>query len=392
MSSINILHASDLHISPDYCLRSSIDRLSDVDDPWDFSVQGVRGKGKAGYDSVKAFIKKTASSHHPGVLESLAEFIYANSKARAGAEEISAATRLDCVMLSGDLATTGRKGDIEQVRKFLSSSPNPKYPHKSNDPHYREATLAAAGIPIIFLPGNHDRFQPTNTPYNGVPIVFAPGGTLFDGLGADYRKQPVQKTTVPSQGGIQGLKVMILTADFSLRKLGDHDGRYGWLAQGRAIGQDYQSVLDDLTAETRNVKTHKGTDDVLCILWGIHFPPFFPGIKSTNRLIGEAAFVKAATQEGVHGILSGHTHEQLTYANPGLPCPVFCCGTTTQYEPRAMPGGSEQSNLLKGNTFQILNVSGDGSEGVRVVPHHYRVFGINDGSGQLLWQWRRVPT
>jgi len=122
----------------------------------------------------------------------------------------------------------------------------------------------------------------------------------------------------------------------------------------------------------------------------IHFPPSFQGIKNTNRLLGEADVLKAAHDEDVDGILAGHTHKQLTYTNPASNCPVYCCGTTTQFEPRSMPGGPDEHNLLKGNFFQILSISSD--YGVpRITVQHFRLFGVRDWSGQILLEWKKIP-
>lgn len=393
MSSINILHASDLHLSPDAYLRSSVDRWSDLDDVWDYSPSGIIEKARAAGESIKALIKKHASSQHPEALESLARFIYINSKSTPPSQESQDHARLDAVVLTGDLATTGREDDIKQVKYFLSAHPHPRHPYTSDDPKYKDATLAGVGIPVIFLPGNHDRFQPKNSLHDQVPVVFAPGGTLFDGLGVDYRKEPVQKKEISTPIENGELRVMILTADFTLRQLGDHSGRFGWLAQGRANGQNYRRILDELIEKTRQVRLKTRENDVLCVLWAIHFPPFFPGIQPTNMLLGQNEFAKAATDEKVDGILAGHTHEQLTYRNPALKCRVFCCGTTTQFEPQALPGGRDQEEVTKGNSFQVINVSlSDHGNAVRVTAQDYRLYGIKDQyTEQTLWEWRKVP-
>lgn len=390
MSSINILHASDLHISVDACLRSPIDRWSDLEKGWDLSLGGIKEKTKALRDSARALIKRSASSHHPDILESLTEFIIENSNPTAAAGADPSIPKLDAVVLTGDLATTGRKGDIDELEKFFTANPNPRLPYKSNDRDYRGATLAAVSIPVIFLPGNHDRFRPTVRFYSGVPIYFAPDGVRFDGLGIDYRVKPVQTKPLPVPRGITGLAVTILTADFTLHKLGDHEGRFGWLAQGKAIGTKHQPILDRLIAETRQARKQKQTGEVLCILWCIHFPPSFPGMKDPHKLLGELEVLKAAHDEGVDGILAGHKHEQRTYSSPASKCPVYCCGTTTQYEPRSMPGGPDEHNLLKGNTFQILSITRD-HEVARIAVQHFRLFGTQDWSGETLWEWKRVP-
>lgn len=138
MSSINLLHASDLHISIDGCLRSPLDRWSDVEKLWDLSLGGFTEKAKALGGSLKALVKKGASSYHPDILESLTEFIIENSNPTSAAGTAPSIPTLDAVVLTGDLATTGRKTDIDEVKRFFTANPNPRLPYKSKRFHPSE--------------------------------------------------------------------------------------------------------------------------------------------------------------------------------------------------------------------------------------------------------------
>lgn len=100
---------------------------------WDLSLGGFTEKAKALGGSLKALVKKGASSYHPDILESLTEFIIENSNPTSAAGTAPSIPKLDAVVLTGDLATTGRKTDIDEVKRFFTANPNPRLPYKSKD-------------------------------------------------------------------------------------------------------------------------------------------------------------------------------------------------------------------------------------------------------------------
>jgi hypothetical protein len=153
----------------------------------------------------------------------------------------------------------------------------------------------------------------------------------------------------------------MLAADFSLKQLGDHVGLYGWLAQGRV----YDAVLNELVRKTEEqiAKHQEHGEGLFTILWVIHFPPGFPRISPTNRLIEEEKIIEKAKELEVAAILAGHTHEQLQYRKPAMGFDVLCCGTSTQFVP---PNASGR------NRFQIIEITGDESTGVRIKVENYK--------------------
>lgn len=394
-SAVRILHASDLHISVYERLRSPLDLLGDLDDPLDMSARGVADKQRLLKNLIKAWReKRAASSYDPKALHALAEFIYENAKRKLDADgkEITEEGdgKLDAVIITGDLATTGSVDDVEMVEKFLSAEFDPRVPHRSVEGDYRRATLSAVTIPILCLPGNHDRFVPTLDLYrHKYPIFFAPGGTEFDLQIANYShasvRDPVLLTGDLSQG--QRLKVAVLGADLTLRHFGEHEGFYGWLAQGKA----HDDTCRSLVAATRWLRKQKSEGDILCVLWAIHFPPAFPGVRRHSRLLDERKFIEAANRAGVDAVLAGHTHQQATYRRPAMSFKVFCCGTTAQHEPRASVGGRDEQDPAKGNLFQIITITADSGGRVELSAKDYRYSNAGSRDGPADMRWVEVP-
>jgi len=395
MASINILHASDLHISLHKQLRSPIDRFGDLRDPWNISPHGIGEKLQVVNNLITAWWKKmAASSYDPEILEALAEFIYQNARSKLDENGDSIVEdgedKLDAVVLTGDLATTGTSDDIERVSKFLRARSSSKCPHKSDESDYRGATLSAVKLPILCLPGNHDRFIPTRDRYKKIyPKFYEPGGTNFDRQLFDYGHQPVQGIEVPATlSNKKKLRVVILGADFSLETFDDHEGLYGWLAQGKA----YSDKRRELALQTEKLRNERKDNEVLCVLWAMHFPPGFPRYPDHGRLLREEKVIGHANRTGVRAILAGHTHEQITYRNPGSAFWVFCCGTTTQHEPQSMSQGLYSPDLSTGNFFQIITVTADDTGRVEVFGRDYRYSDCGAQSGPRLMQWIELPS
>jgi predicted phosphodiesterase len=367
MPTIRILHASDLHISAQKDKNvSPIDQLTQL------------GKVKLNPTTLlhfaswvtralKAFLKKmTASSYEPDVLKRLTLFIYNNARKKKidGREHTEQGEdKIDGVILSGDLATTGIQLDIDKVKRFLSSSIDPVHPWKNQD---GEATLTAVSIPIWIVPGNHDRFEPTRQSFRfqGVPlpIFFYPGAPGFDQI-ANFKHTPARELgALPDwTSGPTPFRVVVLGADFSLRQFGDHDDFYGWLAQGCVYDDVLQQLIDKTEAAKSKHKEHN--QGVPCILWVVHFPPGFPHLSKPHRLLFEAKFTSAANNHGIKAILAGHTHEQVKYRKPGTNFDVLCCGTTTQYVPPKTSGR---------NRFQIISVTCNDSSNVLITVENYK--------------------
>jgi len=363
MSSVRILHASDLHISIFKNMVSPVDHLAQLAHG-SISPHELPGIARQAW---KAFRQKmTASSYDPSVLKLLSHFIYDHAKEKIRNDEVlreEGKEKIDAVLLSGDLATTGTVRDMERVNEFLWSEAHQRYPYENLN---HEATLSAVASPIWFLPGNHDRFIPSSgwTRILGVPLprFFDPGATNFDERLADFQTEPAQELgAVPDwHEGPTPFRVVVLAADFSLKKLGDHDGDYGWLAQGRVYENVLELLVEKTEAATRRHEAF-GTGN-LCLLWAVHYPPSFPHISHTSGLLQEEDLIAQANRCGVAAILPGHTHEQFSYRKPSMNFEVLCCGSTTQFVP---------SNTRGRNRLQILEFSGDPSSSIKIAVENY---------------------
>jgi predicted phosphodiesterase len=376
MTAIKILHASDLHISINKSFRSPVDKFSDLRElgklkPWELSKLAVK--------TLIVFLKKmAASSYDPKLLKYLTEFIYENAKKKLDDDgsllEDDSPNKIDAVVLTGDLATTGHLDDIKMVESFLKAPFDPRYPHLS---HTHEATLSAVRIPVWYFPGNHDRFTPTRgfVWIKGLPFpkFFDPGGINYDGKFWDFHADPARvlgEVNVSTAG--LPLRVVMIAADFNLKQFGDHDGIYGWLAQGKVYDKVYNDVLKVLVYKTKKlIESHKETGGgIICPLWAIHFPPSFPHIGKSSRLIDDEVLIERANECGVKAILAGHTHEQVRYRKPGMHFEVLCCGTTTQHEP--FLSRQNQPIASTRNRFQIITIEANSQDDVRIDVDNYR--------------------
>lgn len=276
------------------------------------------------------------SSHDLHLADALAQFAFVN---RDG---------LDAVLVSGDLATTGDVQDLTLALTFLTAVPS------DGDYHTPEGlpTLAAAGKPILLLPGNHDRFGPAWKLYPG-------GNTRFDDLFGNYWRAG-RGAQVLWAGQRDGAHLALVGADFCLAA-GDNAGLavYGHFGRGH-VTEEVTDPLVALTQEVRQQHPHG------VILWVIHFEPDAAentlALYDPDGLLGEAV-----AQARPDAILCGHTHLASTekqFANAR----VFVSGTTTQwYAPY-------------GNYLQVVEANIDPADGtspqLRFIPFQY---GQRDG-------------
>lgn len=356
MELIRILHASDLHIAKRADVVSGLDRISAGISRRMFGIRAL---------------KKTAffSSYNPARLLAFAQFVY-DDYIRSHVNQQDAP--IDAIVLTGDIATSGRDKDLKRALWFFEDQPDPLIAAKSSRLGGVYATLAAmidnryligpVAMPLLLLPGNHDRLQPG-------PIVrfdYWPGGTNFDQIlenywdpnlnaqkwGPDVTALTVTKNT---------LSISIIAVDLNLKQSSHRTGRwYNRYAQGRVYQGAFneRDILGDLKQATRELRK-KNADGL--IVWATHFPPGFPGISSTMQLIDEKDLIKAANDLDVFAILSGHTHIPVRYRTPITQFDVFCAGSATQFD------------APLGNHFQILEIEGTDRKNatVRLVNYKY---------------------
>jgi hypothetical protein len=157
-----------------------------------------------------------------------------------------------------------------------------------------------------------------------------------------------------------GVSLQIIGADFNLRGISDFSGNpLGVFAQGKV----YPDILDKLVRLTED---EQRKDQKLVILWALHFPPGFPNLSQTMKLIDEASLIKAANKCGVTAILVGHTHIPARYRTPGMKFDVCCAGSATQYL------SQRQSQPPDGNYLHLLRILVDDQMQVAVTCDNYR--------------------
>jgi 3',5'-cyclic AMP phosphodiesterase CpdA len=313
MPQANFLHISDLHISKHPHLRQLQRRT-----PGNF------------YSAVR---KGTyAATHGPGKLKALVQLVHELKNS------------LDAVLITGDIATTGLDYDLERALRFVEGPPD------THDPRVTSGfpTISGAGLPLVLLPGNHDRYKLLLRRFG-----YAPGSRKFHRVFRSYWQGDVKTNSIVKDG----LAVGIIAADFSLRKWRDAElpdvvvNSYG---QGRV----YSDILDELVDATDTFRTdHAGADSVF-IIWAMHFPPWSPNTQSCMRLIGGEQVVASANDRGVSLILSGHTHEPFELFSPRVRFRALGTGSATQFD------------SPEGNFCQTVSVGSNGHDSWAEVAHY----------------------
>jgi len=312
MAIFRLLHASDLHIAA----KPERVGISDIIPKAGLRFPRIRTDGTASWPHRRRLA--LTSSYSPDILEALIELVYDEGD------------QLDVVLLSGDLATTGKENDLQKARSCVYGDAQGLWyigqPYGRPEVTGRLA-LKGAAKDIVLIPGNHDRFQ--STPF---PPFFLPGGALFDqhfpwNGRFGWKGEKVQEWVSPRK---EGMQLGLVSADLTLRELGDaENGLFGFrgsLGQGKA----YADIVDQMKKRTDDLRDeHPG----IGLLWVVHFPPQYPKIDDFLRLLEDEALIKAAHERRISHILSGHTHFPCAYTatvSGGSRVEVLCAGTASQ--------------------------------------------------------------
>jgi len=301
MALFRFLHVSDLHIA---------------DPPEQIGVLDFANTG-FDYDLTKQVSK--ASSHNRGMLRALAELA-----SKEG-------SRIEGVIITGDLATTGRDKDVKAAYDFVNEpySPNLYFGASGNSIDYLttagEPTLSnSASTEVFIIPGNHDR-------YKGRRMM--PAGRNFDNW-FNTKWSVGQSAAQLYLKTKNGVNLALIGGDLSLRK-GSHveKAHFPWQIWG--AGRAYRKVIDKMVRLTDKARRQYSP---VGIVWLVHFPPEFQGMSSSLRLIKEDRLTQAAANSNVHALLCGHTHEERDYPLSNSSVMVYCAGSATQYRAPYSPG------------------------------------------------------
>ena len=244
----------------------------------------------------------------------------------------------DAILVTGDLATTGEEIDLREAAELSLGTPKERWLTGAMRP-----TLQGAQLPVIVLPGNHDRFDgPT-----AVPPFWASGGRNFDAHFEDWRSVSAVAFTLKAPLP-QTDALTVVCGDLTLIEDADADGLWGRLGQGCA----YETVLARMVELSSKARSFGPT----AVLWAVHFPPQFPGEDAVMRLLNAESLLKKATSVGVSHILSGHTHQPLVYKPVKFPTvEVHCAGTACSLS-------SPTANAFHSRSFEV---TGEVIENVR---------------------------
>ena len=228
---------------------------------------------------------------------------FARAAWQLGGSGNSAAARIDAVLLSGDLGTSGDSADLALAHSYVAAPPRDRWLSSTSKP-----TLQGAGVPIALLPGNHDRFK----------SLLLPGNRAFDEVFADWWHDE-DRDGVADLLALEknGRRLVFLGLDFCLRSVED-----GLIYMGQ--GNAYQDVVD---AAVEATAWHKQAHPACAVIWVSHFPPAAP---LTLLLVDDDHLITGAKAAKIPLLLCGHTHVEKVFLD-GVP--VFTAPTTTVLEP-----------------------------------------------------------
>lgn len=215
---------------------------------------------------------------------------------------------LDGIIMTGDIATTGRIFDLEKAFDTVKNRIKP------------------IGVDLGLLPGNHDRWVPYRKGYDSAifSLGYDPGGKDFHHLFSDFWG-PGDVRTFRFRN--DKFRVDVIAADLSLKR--SKDAEIPKLINKHGQGRVYEGILKEL--ETATVKAMNDAEFATVVLWAIHFPPYCPDIASNLRLIYEKNLIEKAEELGVPIILAGHSHVPRAYPIPTYELRVFCAGSLCEY-------------------------------------------------------------
>jgi 3',5'-cyclic AMP phosphodiesterase CpdA len=273
------------------------------------------------------------ASYEPGQLSGVARFCNDWSD------------RIDGILLTGDLCTTGLIDDLKVADVFLRQPATAGVTTSDNSP-----TISKLRSLVRLLPGNHDRYKDNSG---------TPNSNLFD-LKFDEFMPNFRDRVGYWVDSKQHQTIVFVFADFSIRSKGDvpkglHLGR----------GKVYEDILSAVI-ETTVLQKSKYRD--AHVVWVIHFAPYDCG--STIQLDDAAKFTSAARTHGVAVVLNGHTHSpmfssdgQCAISSAGASCAIDVSPFNTvhliEFEIGSASVVLKKSNFLWNEEEQLFSFSDD---------------------------------
>lgn len=294
MGRASFLHISDLHISKFPNLKTCSKRTIEE---W---AEGVSNHAYC-------------ASYDPGRLKGIVQLAH------------DVRERIDAIVITGDIATTGLTRDLTPSYNFIYGSPDEKDIRTSKG----FPTLAGTGLSVLALPGNHDRYKKLLKKFG-----YIPGGKHFDRIFAEHWND--EKKLLPIVK--DDLAVGVIGADFNLLCWQDSDAiksPVGFYAQGRV----YDKVLAELEGKTDEFVKEHLYDREIVLVWAVHFPPDASvEIDPSSELIGSENLLASADKNKVFLMVSGHLHNPFQLSSPSTKVvpdlwnfDIFGAGTASQF-------------------------------------------------------------
>lgn len=335
MAQFRLGHLSDLHIS----------ELRDWLNPTELVTSGKYvAKALAAF---KALLGESAvHALHPSTFS--CDIAYELLRALSGKRYRE---MFDCLVVTGDLATTGWHEDMAAACGFFSGQLSEAWLPLGIAPNL----LQELPCPIITLPGNHDRYDGFN---------HIPKSREFErhfGAGWDFDRdttfryvdatEKVQLTAI--EKGERDILLIVL-ADFSLSSYFNDSGLFGWIGQGKVE----KALVSQLVLSTRRaVAEYREEGKNVTPIWAVHFPPNFPNIESDLQLLDSDLLTAGAGYCGVELLLAGHTHSMKDYVvTASLPHPLFeVSGVPRSHAVRVLCAGSA-TGLGPNSTYSFASL------------------------------------
>lgn len=279
MATIRLLHISDLHVS----------NFLDIRQISKWRVSGLSS-------TVRNFTFAPAYSQNK--LNRFLSFLRKQS------------TTLDQIIITGDIATTGRRFDLDKAFRII------------------DGRIQPMGVDLCLLPGNHDRWVPHFKGQNSAIRSFGydPGGTDFHSVFSSYWGPGDVRTTPIVK---DNFRIAVVTADLSLRSA--QDALVWKFVNKHGQGRVYDDILVEL--ENATLSALDNDEPTIAVIWALHFPPFCPDIGSDMKIIDEKLLLDKAEELGVQIIVAGHSHVGNPYTAHPYQIDVFCAGTLTEIDP-----------------------------------------------------------
>lgn len=207
---------------------------------------------------------------------------------------------IDAVLISGDLTCLGLDKDHKKAYEWVDD--------------------VNKVVPIVLLPGNHDRYE--------FDVLAYPASTEFDNVFHQYweKNKKVQVFRLPPTPIPQ---FSVICCDFTLKQKTNSKYVFGHYGQGKV----YPEELVDLEKATKEEQ-----DKGLAVLWMIHFSPEIrtrwtkplDGLKKSFEILIDAKlFLEKAEDLRVKHILCGHTHKKSLFNATNFPnIEIHCSGTS----------------------------------------------------------------